>query len=163
MKESVYIETSVIGYLTARSTKNLIIAGNIETTRDWWQNRRNSFVLYISQVDLDEVAKGDAEIAFKRLELLYELPLVDLNQNVKNLAAQFLIRSNLPAKASDDAVHIAAATVHGLNYLLTWNCKHIANAQIQKKLAEISLDMGYELPVICTPYELLGDNNDVAR
>ncbi len=72
------------------------------------------------------------------------------NQNVKNLAAQFLIRSNLPAKASDDAVHIAAATVHGLNYLLT-------------KLAEISLDMGYELPVICTPYELLGDNNDVAR
>ncbi|MCU7244205.1 MAG: PIN domain-containing protein [Microcystis aeruginosa Ma_QC_Ca_00000000_S207] len=163
MKESVYIETSVIGYLTARSTKNLIIAGNIETTRDWWQNRRNSFVLYISQVVLDEVAKGDAEIAFKRLELLYELPLVDLNQNVKNLAAQFLIRSNLPAKASDDAVHIAAATVHGLNYLLTWNCKHIANAQIQKKLAEISLDMGYELPVICTPYELLGDNNDVAR
>ncbi|TRV45903.1 MAG: PIN domain-containing protein [Microcystis panniformis Mp_MB_F_20051200_S9] len=163
MKESVYIETSVIGYLTARSTKNLIIAGNIETTRDWWQNRRNSFVLYISQVVLDEVAKGDAEIAFKRLELLFELPLVDLNQNVKNLAAQFLIRSNLPAKASDDAVHIAAATVHGLNYLLTWNCKHIANAQIQKKLAEISLDMGYELPVICTPYELLGDNNDVAR
>jgi predicted nucleic acid-binding protein len=163
MKESVYIETSVIGYLTARSTKNLIIAGNIETTRDWWQNRRNSFVLYISQVVLDEVAKGDAEIALKRLELLYELPLVDLNQNVKNLAAQFLIRSNLPAKASDDAVHIAAATVHRLNYLLTWNCKHIANAQIQKKLAAISLDMGYELPVICTPYELLGDNNDVAR
>ena len=155
--ESVYIETSVIGYLTARSTKNLIIAGNIETTRDWWQNRRNDFVLYISQVVLDEVAKGDAEIALKRLEILNGLLLVELNQTVRNLAAQFLIRSNLPPKASDDAVHIAAATVHGLDYLLTWNCKHIANAQIQRKLAEISLDSGYELPIICTPYELLGD------
>ena len=163
MSERVYIETSVIGYLTARSTKNLIVAGNIETTRDWWQNRRNYFVLYISQVVFDEVAKGDAEIALKRLEILNELPLVELNQAVRNLATQFLLRSNLPAKASDDAVHIAAATVHGLDYLLTWNCKHIANAQIQRKLAEISLDLGYELPIICTPYELLGDYNDVAR
>ncbi len=163
MSETVYIETSVIGYLTARSTKNLIIAGNIETTRDWWQNRRNDFALYISQVVVDEVAKGDAEIASKRLEILNGLPLVELNQAVRNLAAQFLMRSNLPPKASDDAVHIAAATVHGLDYLLTWNCKHIANAQIQRKLAEISLALGYELPIICTPYELLGDYNDVAR
>jgi predicted nucleic acid-binding protein len=161
--ETVYIETSVIGYLTARSTKNLIIAGNIETTRDWWQNRRSEFALYISQVVVDEVAKGDTEIALKRLEILSGLPLVELNQAVRNLSAQFLMRSNLPPKASDDAVHIAAATVHGLDYLLTWNCKHIANAQIQRKLAEISLDLGYELPIICTPYELLGDYNDVAR
>ena len=163
MTETVYIETSVIGYLTARSTKNLIIAGNIETTRDWWQNRRSEFALYVSQVVVDEVAKGDTEIALKRLEILSGLPLVELNQAVRNLSAQFLMRSNLPPKASDDAVHIAAATVHGLDYLLTWNCKHIANAQIQRKLAEISLDLGYELPIICTPYELLGDYNDVAR
>ncbi|WP_419546157.1 type II toxin-antitoxin system VapC family toxin [Microcystis sp.] len=163
MRETVYIETSIIGYLTARSTRNLVIAGNIETTRDWWQNRRNDFVLYILQVVLDEVAKGDTEIALKRLEIVNEMPLVELNQAVRNLSSLFLIRSNLPAKASDDAVHIAAATVHGLDYLLTWNCKHIANAQIQRKLAELSLDLGYELPIICTPYELLGDYNDVAR
>ncbi|NER47208.1 MAG: type II toxin-antitoxin system VapC family toxin [Symploca sp. SIO1A3] len=163
MSETVYIETSIIGYLTARSTKNLIIAGNIETTRDWWQNRRSNFALYISQVVLDEAAKGDTEIALKRLKILNELPLVELNQAVRDLSAQFLRRSNLPPKASDDAVHIAAATVHGLDYLLTWNCKHIANAQIQKKLAKISFDLGYELPIICTPYELLGDDNDVAR
>jgi len=81
VSETVYIETSVIGYLTARSTKNLIIAGNIETTRDWWQNRRNDFVLYISQVVLDEVAKGDIEIALKRLEILNELPLVELKSS----------------------------------------------------------------------------------
>jgi predicted nucleic acid-binding protein len=163
VSETVYIETSVIGYLTARSTQNLVIAGNIETTRDWWQNRRNDFFLYISQVVLDEAAKGDTEIALKRLELLNGLPLLELNQSVRDLSSLFLMRSNLPPKASDDAVHIAAATVHGIDYLLTWNCKHIANAQIQRKLAEISLDLGHELPIICTPYELLGDYNDVGR
>ena len=93
----------------------------------------------------------------QRLEILSGLPLVELNQAVRDLAVQLLAQSNLPPKASDDAVHIAAATVHGLDYLLTWNCKHIANAQIQRKLTEISLDFGYQLPIICTPYELLGD------
>jgi hypothetical protein len=85
--------------------------------------------------------------------------LLELNQAVLDLAEQFLERkrSSLPAKADVDAVHIAAATIHGMDYLLTWNCKHIANAQIQRKLAEISFDSGYELPILCTPYELLGD------
>jgi predicted nucleic acid-binding protein len=157
MSETVYIETSILGYLTARSTKNLILAANIEVTREWWKFHRRAFTLYVSQVVLDEVAQGDTEIAVQRLEMLNGLPLVELNQEVRKLSAQFLKQSNLPAKASDDAVHIAAATVHGLDYLLTWNCKHIANAQIQRKLAEISLDFGYQLPIICTPYELLGD------
>ncbi|MBN3945293.1 MAG: type II toxin-antitoxin system VapC family toxin [Nostoc sp. NMS7] len=157
MSETVYIETSILGYLTARSTRNLILAANIEVTKEWWESRRSSFTLYVSQVVLDEVTRGDTEIALKRLQILEVLPLVELNRAVKNLSAQFLARSNLPPKASDDAVHIAAATVHGLDYLLTWNCKHIANAQIQRKLAEISFDLGYELPIICTPYELLGD------
>jgi len=157
MRETVYIETSILGYLTARSTKNLILAANIEVTKEWWEFRRSAFTLYISKVVLDEVARGDPEIAANRQEILDGVPLVELNQDVRSLAAQFLSRSNLPPKASDDAVHIAAATIHGLDYLLTWNCKHIANAQIQRKLEEISFDFGYQLPVICTPYELLGD------
>jgi predicted nucleic acid-binding protein len=157
MSETVYIETSILGYLTARYTKNLILAANIEVTREWWESRSSAFTLYVSQVVLDEAARGDTEIALKRLEIVNQLPLVDLNQSVLSLATQFLSRSNLPSKASDDAVHIAAATVHGLDYLLTWNCKHIANAQIQRKLEEISLDFGYQLPIICTPYELSGD------
>jgi len=157
MSETVYIETSILGYLTARSTRNLILAANIEVTKEWWELHSSTFTLFISQVVLDEVARGDEEIALKRLEIVNGLQLVELNQSVRSLAAQFLSRSNLPPKASDDAVHIAAATVHGLDYLLTWNCKHIANAQIQRKLEEIGLDFGYQLPVICTPYELLGD------
>ncbi len=157
MSETVYIETSILGYLTARSTKDLILAANIEITRDWWEFRRNAFILYTSEAVLDEVAQGDAEIAAQRLELLHDFPLLALNQAVQDLAAQFLARSSLPPKAKVDAIHIAAATVHGMDYLLTWNCKHIANAQIQGKLAEISLDFGYVLPILCTPNELMGD------
>jgi predicted nucleic acid-binding protein len=155
MSETVYIETSVIGYLTARFTKNLIIAANMETTRDWWENRRHDFNLYISQAVLDEVAAGDSEIANKRLELLENFELLSINETVITLAEQFINKSNLPSKAATDAIHIALATIHGIDYLLTWNCKHIANAQIQKKLAQVSLDFGYEMPTICTPYELM--------
>ena len=157
MSETVYIETSILGYLTARSTKDLILVANIEITRDWWEFRRNAFILYTSEAVLDEVAQGDAEIAAQRLEILRDFPLLALNQAVQDLAAQFLARSSLPPKAKVDAIHIAAATIHGMDYLLTWNCKHIANAQIQGKLAEISLDFGYVLPILCTPNELMGD------
>lgn len=157
MSETVYIETSILGYLTARSTKNLILAANMEITRDWWELRRDAFSLYTSEAVLAEVAQGDSEIAAQRLKILRNFPLLALNQAVQGLAVRFLSRSNLPSKAKVDAIHIAAATVHGMDYLLTWNCKHIANAQIQGKLAEISLDCGYVLPVLCTPNELMGD------
>ncbi|MBW4616075.1 MAG: type II toxin-antitoxin system VapC family toxin [Desmonostoc vinosum HA7617-LM4] len=157
MSETVYIETSILGYLTSRSTKNLILAANMEITKDWWESRRSAFTLYASEAVLEEVAQGDPTIAAQRLEMLRDFSLLSLNQDVQSLAAQLLLRSNLPSKARVDAIHIAAATVHGMDYLLTWNCKHIANAQIQGKLAEISLDFGYVLPVLCTPNELMGD------
>jgi hypothetical protein len=156
MSETVYIETSILGYLTARPSRDLVVAANIEVTREWWDMRRSYFQLYSSQAVVKETSQGDARIASQRLEILRNFSLLDLNPSVLDLAEQFSGRSNLPAKADVDAVHIAAATIHGMDYLLTWNCKHIANAQIQRKLAEISLDFGYELPILCTPYELLG-------
>ncbi len=156
MSETVYIETSIIGYLTARTSNNLILVANVEATREWWDTRRTQFDLYILQTVLDEVVRGDAEIASKRLEIISDFPLLKVDEAVQNLAMQFLAKSNLPPKAADDAIHIALATVYSLDYLLTWNCKHIANAQIQKKLSQISFDAGYELPTICTPYELMG-------
>ena len=157
MSETVYIETSILGYLTARSTKNLILAANMEITKDWWELRRNAFTLYTSEAVLDEAAQGDYEIAIQRLNMLRDISLLALDESVQGLAGQLLARSNLPPKAAVDAIHIAAATVHGMDYLLTWNCRHIANAQIQGKLAEISLDFGYVLPVLCTPNELMGN------
>lgn len=157
MSETVYIETSLVGYLTARPSNNLILMANLEITRRWWEERRSQFTLYVSQVVLDEAAQGDPEMANKRLNILQDISVLELTESVQKLGLQFLTRSNLPPKASDDAIHIAAATVHRLDYLLTWNCKHIANAQIQRKLTEISLDFGYKLPTICTPYELMGE------
>lgn len=156
MSETVYIETSILGYLTARPSRDIVVSANIQITREWWDTRRSDFQLYSSQAVVKETSQGDAAIASQRLEILRNFSLLDLNQSVLDLAEQFLERSNLPTKADVDAVHIATATVHGMDYLLTWNCKHIANAQIQGKLAQISLDFGYELPIICTPYELLG-------
>lgn len=133
MSETVYIETSIVGYLTVRPSNNLILMANFEITRRWWETRSSQFSLYISQVVLDEAAQGDSEIAIKRLEILQNLPVLELNEAIQDLAAQFLTKSNLPSKASDDAIHIATATVHGLDYLLTWNCKHIANALSSKE------------------------------
>jgi predicted nucleic acid-binding protein len=156
VSETVYIETSILGYLTARSAANLILAANIKLTQDWWDNCRSSFVLYASEIVEDEAARDDAAIAAQRLNLLQSLMLLDLTEEAIELAQEFLQQSNLPLKASNDALHMALATVYGLDYLLTWNCKHMANAQIQRKLSQISFELGYELPVICTPYELMG-------
>lgn len=156
MTETVYIETSILGYLTARPTDNLILAANIKVTQDWWDECRNSLVLYTSEIVEDEAAKGDSAIAAQRLNLLQSLIFLDLTEEAIELAQEFLQQSNLPPKASNDALHMALATVYGLNYLLTWNCKHMANAQIQRKLSQISLELGYKLPFVCTPYELMG-------
>ena len=110
MTETVYIETSILGYLTARSSKNLILAANMEITKDWWEALRNSFILYTSEAVLDEVSRGDAAIAAQRLEILRDFPLLALNQDVQGLTAQLLFRSNLPQKARVDAIGTGSLT-----------------------------------------------------
>jgi predicted nucleic acid-binding protein len=158
VSETVYVETSIFGHLTARPTDNLILAANIKITQDWWNDYSKLFVLYASEVVEDEAARGDPAIAAQRLSLLQSLMLLELTEEALELAQAFLSQSNLPPKASNDALHMALATVYGLDYLLTWNCKHMANAQIQRKLSQISSGLGYVLPVICTPYELIEYN-----
>ena len=119
MSEAVYIETSILGYLTARPSRDLVVAANIEITREWWDTRRSNFQLYTSQAVIKETSQGDAQIATQRLEIIRDFELLELNQSVLDLAEQFLERSSLPAKADVDAIHIAAATIHGIDYLLT--------------------------------------------
>ena len=155
INETIYIETSIFGYLTARSTNNLILAANIKVTKDWWNTYHDFFTIYVSELVEDEVAKGDKAIANERLDLLKSIMYLDIIEEAVELSQEFLRQSNLPPKASNDALHIALATVYGLDYLLTWNCKHMANAKIQKKLSQISIKLGYDLPIICTPYELI--------
>lgn len=143
--------------MIARPSRDLLIAANQQVTHDWWNTSRSQFDLYASQVVIDEASEGDQEAAQQRLEKLKDLPLLELRMEALELANKFIQQNALPVKASQDALHIAVATIYGLDYLLTWNCKHIANAVLLKKIAKIAADQGYELPIICTPYELMGE------
>jgi len=154
MKPSVYLETSFISYLTGPLSQNLITVANQHVTRKWWKTRRLAFELFISPFVIAEVRQGNVVQSANRLAVLTGLPILDPNNEVVELARAFVQQQVVPSKVADDAYHIAIATVHRLNYLLTWNCKHIANAQLQSKLRQISQQRGYELPILCTPYEL---------
>ncbi|MDT5061549.1 MAG: hypothetical protein QOH63_2008 [Acidobacteriota bacterium] len=157
MKSKVYIETTIVSYLTARPGRDLVIAAHQQLTQEWWTNRREDFDLYASQLVVQESSAGDAQMAQLRLAALDEVSLLNVNQDAINLARTLVSKGPLPKKAAVDALHIAVATVHGMDYLLTWNCRHIANAEMQTAVAAISRASGYEPPVICTPEELLGD------
>lgn len=154
MKSSIYVETSIVSYLTARPTRDLVRAAHQEVTREWWA-RRSVFDLYISQLVLDEAAAGDAGAAAQRLAALHDLPLLELTVEVTALGGRLVREAALPAKAAADAFHIAFAAVHGLDILLTWNCTHIANATMRPRIEAICRTSGFDPPVICTPVELV--------
>jgi predicted nucleic acid-binding protein len=160
-KESVYIETTVVSYLTAWLSRDLIRAAHQQITQEWWQNRRNDFELFVSAFVINEASAGDADAAEKRLEALAEIPLLDVNPEVEKLAQKLIADKVLPSKAVTDALHIAVAAVHGINYLLSWNCKHIANAEMQSAIEKVCAEQGHKCPNICTPEELLGGKYDL--
>jgi predicted nucleic acid-binding protein len=149
-----YLETSVVSYLTAEGSRDLILAAHQEVTRAWWASRE-SFDVYASQFVLDEAAAGDAVAAAKRLLALKEVPLLDVTSEAVALAGRLIADHGLPSKARVDALHVAVAAVHGMDYLLSWNCKHIANAMLRSKIESICRATGFEPPVICTPLELV--------
>lgn len=150
----VYLETSIFGYLTARSRDAVIFQARQELTRDWWENRRTRYELVISQLVLDEAARGDDEAAAERLRLLAGIPLLRrADPRIDAIADELLAAHLLPEKARSDAMHVAIATVHAVEYLLTWNCKHIANANTLPKVYRLLTAMGYSPPLIATPEE----------
>ncbi|OQW86978.1 MAG: DNA-binding protein [Thiotrichaceae bacterium IS1] len=157
MKPTVYIETSIISYLTARLSNDLIVAARQKLTIDWWENRRPQFELYTSEVVLQEARRGDPQAANNRLQMLQNVPQLDLMPETLELVELFLAQHAIPLTAREDAIHIAIAVTYGLDYLLTWNCRHIANAEIQKQLAKLSSAAGYDLPILCTPELLMGE------
>jgi len=157
MKPKLYLETTIPSYLTSWPSRDLIIAGHQQITREWWKKRKRAFDLYISQLVVDEAKAGNDEAARERLKAISGLPLLDITKEVESLAIRLLTSGVVPVKASTDAAHIAIATVHGIDYLMTWNCVHLANATITKTVAKICREEGFECPVICTPEELLGE------
>jgi len=156
MKRKVYIESTIPSYLVAVPSRDLVVAAHQQVTSEWWRTRRPGFDLFVSQFVLDEISRGDAEVAMKRVRAVKGISLLDITDDVLDLAEGFVALKIIPKKAGTDALHIALAAVHSMDFLLSWNCKHIANAAIVRAVEGVCRMRGFACPVICTPEELMG-------
>jgi len=160
-KPTVYLETSVISYLSSRMSRDLVVAGHQQVTRAWWELHRDEFEIFVSPVVLEEISAGDPEESARRLEIIRtNAGIIRNSSEAEELAALFIKIGMLPPKAANDAAHVAVAAVKGIDYLLTWNCKHIANARVNRVILKVCQDLGYSAPLLCTPLELIGGNYD---
>ena len=155
MKPRVYLETSVVSYLVGRLSRDVIVLGNQELTREWWSTRRHEYEVFISEIVIGEATIGDPDLAQQRLEVAAELSLLGVTEEAERLAPLLLRAAGLASNAATDALHMAIAAVNGMDYLLSWNCRHIANATIRRAIERQCRSIGYEPPVICTPQELM--------
>lgn len=155
MNPTVYIETTVIGYLTSRLRDNVIVAGHQNMTRLWWEGAADRFQLVASQLVVQECSAGDQQATKERLDALAGITLLPTTVEAEQLAAALIAGHAVPESHPEDALHIALAAAHGIEYLVTWNCRHIANAAVRLTIERVCRDAGYQPPVICTPEELL--------
>ena len=152
--ETVYIETTILSCLVSRPSRDIIVAARQELTRQWWEIAKPKHECLISQIVLDEISAGDPEHASKRLQHADRLPVLALNEDCILLAEQFLDKGYVPKNEIRDALHIAVAVIWKVDYLVTWNCKHMANGHASRQLRKFSENKGYEFPHVCTPEEL---------
>lgn len=155
IKPTVYIETTIPSLLTARPNRDVETAAQQIATREWWENRRQDFDLFVSPDVMDEAGRGDVEAARLRLVALKECKVLAATDDALLLTKRILATGLIPTRAATDAAHIGFAAAHGMDFLLTWNCRHIHNAFIERRLAGICQAMGLSLPVLCTPRELM--------
>jgi hypothetical protein len=155
MKPRVYLETTIPSYLTAWPSRDLIMAARQQITREWWDARRDDFELFTSELVIDEASAGDSDAATRRLQTLANIAMLDSTIDAGVLADKLLNEIPLPPKAAADSLHIAIAATSGMDYLLTWNCTQIANAEFRGSIERICRESGFEPPIICTPEELL--------
>ena len=157
MKPKLYIENSIISYLTAEQSRDIITAARQALTRQWWNEKRLDYELYISEFVISEALAGDSEMATQRLQLIADIAEVELTETAVEFAEILVAEGPLPRKAALDALHIAVAVSGGIEYLLTWNFAHLANATMRNQIERKCRSKGYEPPIICTPEELLGE------
>ncbi len=155
MKESVYLETTVVSYYTSKPSRDIIALAHQEITRQWWHIAIKRYDIFISEVVIEEAGFGDPEAAKRRLEDLKDFPHLELNDKVEEMAQVYMERLEIPEKTLRDAAHLAIACVHNIDYLVTWNCAHLANGEVIKKLMKINESIGIHTPIICTPEELM--------
>ena len=154
MKPTVYIETTIPSYLVARPSNQPRLQADQETTRQWWDRHAGDFDMFVSEIVVREVRRGDVAMAADRLSKIKNLPVLTLGEAAENLAA-FLLERVIPAHAIDDAAHIAVAAVNGMDFLLTWNCRHINNRYTIRRIEKCCADAGFACPVVATPAELM--------
>jgi hypothetical protein len=155
VKPAVYIETTIISYLTARPSRDLIVAAHQQLTVEWWEYARPRVECFISPFVIQEASRGDKDAAQRRIEAISDIPVLELNDEISELAAKYFVDISIPEKAKVDAFHLSVAVWHGMDYLLSWNCKHIASGRVRKTLQEVNEAVGIHTPVICTPEELM--------
>ena len=146
MPERVYIETTFVSYLTARSSRDLIVAGHQQITHDWWGSRRRDYELCVSQLVIQEAGDGDPQFAQERLDVLATMTLLEIKEEAVELAEELVRAGALPEKAGNDALHIAVVAIHHVPYLLTWNCRHMANATIRAAIESVCANRGFKVP-----------------
>ena len=164
MKKSVYIETSIPSYLTARPSRDIRAAAWQQITRQWWDGERSDYDLFTSELVIVEASAGSSEASARRLEAMRGIAEVPIDEEVRVLADQLILKGGIPPAAEADSLHVAVASVQHIDYLLTWNFRHIDNATKKPIIRAICATAGYSCPEICTPMELLSeDENDVQR
>jgi predicted nucleic acid-binding protein len=160
-KPRVYIETTIISYFTSKPSNDLLVLSRQRITEEWWTKKLPELDCYISQAVLDEISRGDKAAASRRLKMVSDFKLLEITPEVLKLAEHIYRKLDIPEKARTDALHIALPAVHEIEYLVSWNCKHIVNAFLKRKLHNLIGGFGYLTPEICTPPEFL-ENDDVA-
>ena len=155
MRARTYLDTSVISYVTNWPSRDIVTLAHQQITRDWWQRHRANFDLHVSELVLYETGRGDPDAARARLELIADLPVLKINPAARSLAEKIFGATTLPDKAGADALHLAVSAVNAMDFLLTWNCTHLANAVVLKIVNTVCRDNGYEPPIVCTPEELM--------
>jgi hypothetical protein len=152
---TLYIETSIVSYLRQRPSTQVVAAARQVLTHQWWSHERVNYELVTSQYVIDEASDGDPDLADERLESLNGIPLLTADPDVEIIANEIMARAILPPKAVFDALHIAITAHHRIQYLLTWNCRHIANARILPRIHGVLNDLSVPIPIICTPEEMV--------
>lgn len=160
MKKSVYIETSIPSYLTARPSRDVRAAAWQQITTEWWDTARQDYEIFTSGLTMIEAAARNPDAAERRLAVLREIPELKIDEEVQELAELLISEGGIPTSAEADALHVAVAAVHRIDYLLTWNCRHIDNAAKKPIIRSICIGAGYPYPEICTPMELLPEKDE---
>jgi len=152
--EKVYVESSVISYITARPSRDLVVSARQAITNEWWEQKRKKYDVYISELVIEEIASGDKEAAQKRLDVVKAIPNLEITETAKELASLLISSGAVPDNSPEDALHIGLAAAQGVDYLLTWNFKHINNATKRADITQLIESQGFLSPVLCSPEEL---------